>query len=97
MFNKPIVVTKEVKESFSFLDEAAHPYLYDMSTGMEVKLAKKGEDPHGIMLPYDFKYPVEKTCIKDAYASFNDWVKSNKDILSTNWYTKPAKGKVYTE
>ncbi|MEE3416732.1 MAG: DUF4842 domain-containing protein [Prevotella sp.] len=94
---EPIVVTKEVNESFSFLDEAAQPYLYDMSTGMEVKLAKKGEDPHGIMLPYDFKYPVEKTCIKDAYTSFNDWIKNNKDILSTNWYTKPAKGKVYTK
>ena len=96
---EPIVVTKEVSESFSFLDEATQPYLYDLSTGMEVKLAKKGQDPHGIMLPYDFKYPLEKVCIKDAYTTFNDWIEKNKDrgVLGTNWYTKPVKGKVYTK
>jgi hypothetical protein len=94
---EPIVVTKEVSESFSFLDEATQPYLYDKSTGLEVKLSKKGQDPHGIMLPYDFKYPLEKVCIKDAYKNFNNWVKDNKDIIGTNWYTSPVKGKVYTK
>ncbi|WP_155267512.1 DUF4114 domain-containing protein [Xylanibacter ruminicola] len=94
---EPIVVTKEVSEAFSFLDEATQPYLYDKSTGMEVKLSKKGQDPHGIMLPYDFKYPLEKVCIKDAYKEFNNWVSQNKDILGTNWYTKPQNGKVYTK
>ena len=96
---EPVVVVKEVSESFSFLDEATHPYLYDKTTGLEVKLAKKGEDPHGIMLPYDFKYPLEKVCIKDAYESFNDWVEKNKDrgVLGTDWYTKPKAGMVYTK
>lgn len=98
-FIEPIVVTKEVSESFSFLDVATQPYLYDKSTGLEVKLAKRGEDPHGIMLPYDFKYPLEKVCIKDAYKEFNNWVnkdpKKDKDVLGTNWYTKPVKDKVY--
>ena len=96
---EPIVVTKEVSESFSFLDEATQPYLYDKSTGLEVKLSKKGQDPHGIMLPYDFKYPLETVCIKDAYTTFNDWVEKNRDrgVLGTNWYTKPKNGKVYTK
>ena len=98
---EPIVVVKEVSESFSFLDEATQPYLYDKSTGLEVKLAKKGQDPHGIMLPYDFKYPLEKVCIKDAYKQFNNWVdkdpKKDKGVLSTNWYTIPVNGKVYTK
>lgn len=94
---EPVVVTKEVSETFSFLDEATQPYLLDKTTGLEVKLAKKGEDPHGIMLPYDFQYPLETVCIKDAYEKFNEWVAKNKDILSTDWYTKPTKGKVYTK
>lgn len=98
---EPIVVTKEVSESFSFLDEATQPYLYDQTTGLEVKLAKRGEDPHGIMLPYDFKYPLEKVCIKDAYTSFNDWFnkdpQKDKDVIGTNWYTKPNYEKVYTK
>ena len=93
---EPIVVTKEVSESFSFLDESTQPYLYDKTTGLEVKLSKKGEDPHGIMIPYDFKYPLEKVCIKDAYTDFAKWGK-DKDIISSNWYTKPNNKKVYTK
>jgi hypothetical protein len=98
---EPIVVTKEVSEAFSFLDESTQPYLYDKTTGKEVKLSKKGQDPHGIMLPYDFKYPLEKVCIKDAYKDFNNWFnkdpKKDKSVVETNWYTKPVNGKVYTK
>ena len=98
---EPVVVVKEVSESFSFLDEATQLYLFDKTTGLEVKLAKKGEDPHGIMLPYDFKYPLEKVCIKDAYKDFNNWFnkdpKKDKSVVETNWYTKPVNGKVYTK
>ena len=83
---EPLVVTKEVSEAFSFLDESTQPYLYDKTTGLEVKLAKKGQDP-------------QKVCIKDAYTGINNWIQNGKDkgILSTNWYTIPQKGKVYTK
>jgi hypothetical protein len=60
-----------VDKKFSFLDESKQPYIYDVTTGLTVKLSKKGEDPHGIMIPYDFRYPKEKICIKDAYDEFN--------------------------
>ena len=92
---EPISVIKEVSEAFSFLDEATQPYLYDQTTGLEVKLSKKGQEPHGIMIPYDFKYPLEQVCITKAYTEFAKW--GSKDILSTNWYTKPVNGKVYTK
>ena len=96
---EPIVEVKEVSESFSFLDEATQPYLYDKTTGLEVKLAMKGQDPHGIMLPYDFKYPLEKVCINVAYRNFNDWIEKNKDrgVQGSNWYTIPDYNKVYTK
>ena len=96
---EPIVEVKEVSESFSFLDEATQPYLYDKTTGLEVKLAMKGQDPHGIMLPYDFKYPLEKVCINVAYRNFNDWIEKNKDrgVQGSNWYTIPDYKKVYTK
>ena len=48
------------------------------------------------MIPYaDFKYPLEKVCIKDAYTEFNKW--GQNPVYSTNWYTKPVEGKVYTK
>lgn len=87
-----ITAQKTVSESFSFLDEINQPYVYDVTTKHTVKLSLKGQDPHGIMIPFDFKYPVEKVCIKDAYNEFNNW--GSNPILSTNWYTKPVTGKV---
>ncbi len=82
-----------VDENFSFLNESTQPYIYNMSTDKTIKLSQKGEDPHGIMIPYDFKYPWEKTCIKNAYGRFNEWGESR--VNSTDWYKYPTQGKVY--
>ena len=90
-----ITVQKTVDEGFSFLDAENQPYIYDKTTNLTIKLSTKGQDPHGIMIPFDFKYPVEKVCIKDAYTEFNNW--GSNPILSTNWYTKPVDGKVYSK
>ena len=82
-----------VDKNFSFLNEATQPYIYNMSQDKDIKVSKKGEDPHGIMIPYDFKYPWERTCIKDAYGRFNEWGESR--VNSTDWYKYPTQGKVY--
>ncbi|WP_036929312.1 DUF4842 domain-containing protein [Prevotella sp. MA2016] len=88
-----ITARRTVSESFSFLDAENQPYIYDATTKITVKLAGKGQDPHGIMIPFDFKYPAERVCIKDAYKEFNNW--GGNPVLSTNWYTKPIAGKVF--
>ena len=88
-----ITAQKTVSESFSFLDEINQPYVYDVTTKHTVKLSLKGQDPHGIMIPFDFKYPAERVCIIDAYKDFNKW--GANPVLSTNWYTKPVSGKVF--
>ena len=89
----PIVVTKTVGSSFSFLNDSDRPYLVDKTEVNTVKVATKGQDPHAIMIPFDFKYPLEKVCIKDAYKEFNNW--GSNPINYTNWYTKPVSGKVF--
>lgn len=91
---KPITVTKKVTEKFSFLDPANDPYIYDKTTNSTIKLSKLGEDPHGIMIPNDFKYPVEKVCIKNAYSDFNGW--GVNPVTFTDWYKSPIEGKYYT-
>ena len=84
-----------VDKNFSFLNEDTQLYIYNVSTDKTIKLSKKGEDPHGIMIPYDFKYPVERKCIKDAYGRFNEWGQSR--VTSTDWYKYFTQGTVYGE
>ena len=96
-YHNPITERITVSSSFSFLDESTQPYIIDRTINRTVKLAKKGEDPHGIMIPNDFKYPLEKVCVKDAYNvdghKFNSW--GDNPITSTDWYKYPVTGKVY--
>lgn len=89
----PITEEINVSDNFSFLDESTQPYIVDKTTNTTIKLSKKGEDPHGIMIPYDFKYPLEKVCIKDAYSQFNSWGEGS--VTSTEWYKYPIEDKVF--
>ncbi len=86
-------VTKTVDKNFSIADPNTAPYINDATNNVKIELSKRGEDPHGIMIPNDFKYPLEKVCIKNAYLEFNNW--GQNSVTSTDWYTKPVSGKVY--
>lgn len=88
-----VTIKKTVSDTFTFLDKNCQPYIVDKTTNKTIKLSEKGQDPHGIMIPSDFKYPLEKVCIKDAYKEFNNW--GQNSVSYTNWYTKPVSGKVY--
>jgi hypothetical protein len=90
-----VKVTKTVPSSFSLTDPTTQPYIYNKTNGLEVRISKQGEDPHGIMIPNDFKYPTEKTCIKNAYAEFNNW--GVNPVISTDWYTDPVTNMVYSK
>lgn len=89
----PISVTVPVDEKFSFQNEATRPYIFDATIGNTVKVSLAGEDPHGIMLPFDFAYPLEKVPVSQAYEQFNNWAKES--ITSTDWYAYPNDSKVY--
>ena len=89
----PIKITKKVSNTFTFLDSSCQPYIEDKTTGKIIKLAAKGQDPHGIMIPIDFKYPLEKVCIKDAYPNFNNW--GQNSVTYKDWYNSLVGSKVY--
>ena len=88
-----VTATKTVGADFKLADPTTAPYIYDATTGQEVRMSKIGEDPHGIMIPNDFKFPLEKVIIKNAYLEFINW--GQNSVTSTDWYTKPVSGKVY--
>lgn len=89
----PVVDVVTVNKSFSFLDENTQPYIYDITNDVTIKLSKKGQDPHGIMVPYEFRYPLERNCVKNAYQLFNNWGQNR--VTSTDWYTYPEDNKVW--
>ena len=57
-----------------------------------IKIVRKGQDPHAIMIPYEFRWPLEKICVKDAYLQFNNWGVSL--VEDTDWYLYPEADKV---
>ena len=65
--------TVTVPETFSFLDPACQPYIFDKSNGLTVPVAMTGQDPHAVMVPYEFRYPLEQIKVCIAYPKFNSW------------------------
>ena len=92
----PIQETVWVPEDFSFTNLEQQVYIYNATTQREIKLSKTGEDPHAIMIPYDYEYPLEQVCVKDAYSKFIDWG-TNPSADNRNWYMSGIEGKVYTK
>lgn len=87
----PIVTeTVQVSSTFSFKHNA--PVVENRTRGYDIEIATEGEDPHAIMIPYDFLWPIEKIRINTAYLRFNEW--GSNRILSTDWYTEPELDKV---
>ena len=91
---EPVTDQVTVSKNFSFLNAATQPYIHNVTMGKDIKLSQKGEDPHGIMIPYAFRWPKEKTCIKAAYLRFNEWGQNSR-INSTDWYKYPVEENVY--
>lgn len=90
--NEYPTVTETVKVSSTFSFKHNAPVIENRTFGYDVKMATKGEDPHAIMIPYDFLWPIEKTRINTAYLRFNEW--GSNAILSTDWYAYPELDKV---
>ena len=57
-----------------------------------IKIATTGEDPHGIIIPGQWQWPTETTCIKEAYPDFNTWASDH--TKAKDWYNNPKAGKV---
>ena len=90
----------DVEPSFTFTDPEQQVYIYNASEGYEVKLTdnhvRNGvNEPHAIMIPSDYVYPLEKTCIKDAHLLFIDWGKEPENEVYKTWYIKTEDGKGY--
>ena len=89
---KTVTVAKPANFKFQGADFWIKP-----SAAPEVHLAEQGSDPHAIVIPIDWEWPVEFTKITEAYPQFAGFAEDptqNKD-----WYLYPTKeeGKIFTK
>jgi hypothetical protein len=92
----------EVPADFTFSEDKYLPYIYHKTKGYDVHIARRGEDPHAIIIPVDWRYPREYICvggiekkIKVAYPQFNNW--GENMVESTDWYLYPNLDLIYTK
>lgn len=91
--------TINTPEGFSFAD--ADFWIDSPSVIGGVHIAKQGEDPHGIVIPADWEWPIEYVCIKEAYPNFVEFAKNaaTTDESVKGWYkktdTNPVENRVY--
>ena len=102
---EPIQEVVEVKSDFSFSNVSEEKadvldplnrwvlHIYNKTGEREVRLSTRGEDPHGLMIPCDFKYPTEKTSLNVAYPYFLEWTKGDNTYY--DWYNMPNSSAVY--
>ena len=55
--------------------------------------AQAGDAPFAIIVPENFKYPLERVCINNAYLKFNNWAQNM--TIDKDWYKVPVDDKVY--
>ena len=86
VFLAPITADKTYPNGFDAIRDA--PYVWNETEKDEIHIVTKGKNPRAIMIPNDFYYPLEKTCINKAYEDFNKWG-TNADFSQLDWYTRP--------
>ena len=68
-------------------------YIQNQTTGEEVHVAKTGESPLAIIIPFDFQYPKERQSITAAYQDFLNWARNATGYQ--DWYNHITEDLVY--
>ena len=68
-------------------------YIYDKTKNYDVTLAGMGDDPHAIVIPSDFGYPIERANIQTAYPLFRNW--SGNATIDRYWFRNAIEQYVY--
>ena len=76
-----------VPKTYSFIDASTQPYIQNKTMNWDVHIVRTGQNPCAIMIPYDFRWPLEKICIKNAYDKFNSW--GIGAVENNDWYKYP--------
>lgn len=82
----------EIGITTSIVDFLKSITIYDATINHRITFSGRTDDPHAIVVPYDFKYPLEKNSIIKAYPTFRNWTQNRN--VDNNWYKSPMDGDV---
>ena len=74
------------------------PYTFDIwvkSPEKDIHLSEQGEDPHAIMIPGNWRWPLEWTPVKEAYPDFVGFAADATHQTNADWYNNCVGEKVY--
>lgn len=89
----PVTVQIDKPEGFSFRDAD----FWVKSPEGEIHLATEGQDPHAVLIPFDWQWPIEWTCIKDAYSDFDEFANDATHETNSDWYNYGNPNYLYSE
>ena len=83
-------ITKPAGFDFQTADFSIVPNKGDMA-GQHIRIAKTGQYPTGIVIPYNWSWPTERTSICDAYKQFKAWAEDVSHSTNPDWYKNPER------
>ena len=93
-YKEPITQEISVAKTLSISDFLKKITLKNETTGKTIAMPKKaGEPPYAIIVPIDFKYPLETMSITAAYPDFIIWAKDA--TRPGNWYLNGVESLIY--
>ena len=81
---EPVTEIVTVEKNLSMDDFLKSIYIENRTTGKTIKVPEKGEAPNAIIIPINFRYPLERKSITDAYPDFLNWAVNMN--VNKDWY-----------
>jgi hypothetical protein len=82
-----------VAEGITIPEYLKNIYIENKSTQKTIRVPEQGEPPYAIIVPQDFKYPMEHTSITKAYGNFLKWAQDANQ--SKDWYVFEDADKIF--
>ena len=91
----PNTITLNIDNSVNISDFLKSISLKNQKTGKTISMPKEGEPPYAIIVPLNFRYPVEKCSIISAYPDFVKWAQNRNE--ATDWYLNGVENRLYPD
>lgn len=91
----PSTITLNIDNSVNIADFLKSISIKNQKTGQTISMPKNGEPPYAIIVPLNFRYPVERCSIISAYPDFVKWTQNRNE--ATDWYLNGVENRLYPD